>query len=181
MVAPWKPSEFHAPDGVSGKQFSRIPPGVLSWRDTAFSFGGITVSVLVLTMTGSLSGISDTEGTDIGETAINEQSITSVTLWRGIRFVFCLCPEEELLCAAALYEYPSEVRKIIYTTNILQRLNRQYRQIIKNEPGFASDVSHRGIFYLASRHNVKHWHARCQNWELELSQLEILFAGRADG
>lgn len=85
MVAPWKPSEFHAPAGVSGKQFSRIPPEVLSWRDTAFSFGGITVSVLVLTMTRSLSGINDTEGTDVGETAIDEQSITSVTL--GAEFV----------------------------------------------------------------------------------------------
>jgi len=28
---------------------------------------------------------------------------------------------------------------------------------------------------------VKHWHTRCQNWDLVLSQLDILFAGRTCG
>lgn len=35
--------------------------------------------------------------------------------------------------------------------------------------------------YLASQRIVKHWHARYQNWDLVLSQLEIMFADRAVG
>ena len=35
------------------------------------------------------------------------------------------------------------------------------------------------MLYLASQRIVKHWHARYQNWDLVLSQLEIMFADRA--
>ena len=76
------------------------------------------------------------------------------------------------------YEYPPEIRKIIYTTNIIEGLNRQFRQITNNKPSFTNDDSLRRMLYLASQRIVKHWHARCQNWDLVLSQLEILFAGR---
>ena len=37
------------------------------------------------------------------------------------------------------------------------------------------------MLYLASQRIAKHWHARCQNWDLVLSQLEIMFADRAVG
>ena len=78
-------------------------------------------------------------------------------------------------------EYPVEIRKIIYTTNIIEGLNRQFRQITKNKPSFTNDDSLRRMLYLASQRIVKHWHARCQNWDLVLSQLEIMFADRAVG
>ena len=70
------------------------------------------------------------------------------------------------------------MRKIIYTTNIIEGINRQFQQITKNKPRFTNDNSLRGMLYLASQCIVKHWYARCQNWDLALSQLEILFAGR---
>ena len=79
------------------------------------------------------------------------------------------------------FEYPPEIRKIIYTTNIIEGLNRQFRQITKNKPSFTNDDSLRRMLYLASQRIVKHWHARCQNWDLVLSQLEIMFADRAIG
>ena len=72
-------------------------------------------------------------------------------------------------------------RQIIYTTNIIEGLNRQFRQITKNKPSFTNDDSLRRMLYLASQRIVKHWHARCQNWDLVLSQLEIMFADRAVG
>ena len=71
--------------------------------------------------------------------------------------------------------------KIIYTTNIIEGLNRQFRQITKNKPSFTNDDSLRRMLYLASQRIVKHWHARYQNWDLVLSQLEIMFADRAVG
>ena len=44
-----------------------------------------------------------------------------------------------------------------------------------------NDDSLRKMLYLASQRIVKHWHARCQNWDMVLSQLEIMFADRAAG
>ena len=78
-------------------------------------------------------------------------------------------------------EYPPKIRKIIYTTNIIEGLNRQFRQITKNKPSFTNDDSLRRMLYLASRRIVKHWHARCQNWDVVLSQLENMFADRRAG
>ena len=89
--------------------------------------------------------------------------------------------EENWDVLSTFYEYPPEVRKIIYTTNIIEGLNRQFRQITKNKPSFTNDDSLRRMLYLASQRIVKHWHARCQNWDMVLSQLEIMFAGRVPG
>ena len=71
------------------------------------------------------------------------------------------------------------VRKIIYTTNIIEGLNHQFRQITKNKPSFTNDDSLRRMLYLASQRITKRWRTRCQNWDLVLSQLEIMFSGRA--
>ena len=82
---------------------------------------------------------------------------------------------------STFYEYPPEVRKIIYTTNIIEGLNRQFRQITKTTPCFTNDDSLRRMLYLASQRITKRWRTRCKNWDLALSQLEILFSGRAVG
>ncbi len=82
---------------------------------------------------------------------------------------------------STFFEYPPEIRKIIYTTNIIEGLNRQFRQITKNKPSFTNDDSLRRMLYLASQRIIKHWHARCQNWDMVLSQLQIVFADRKVG
>ena len=89
--------------------------------------------------------------------------------------------EENWEVLSTFYEYPPEVRKIIYTTNIIEGLNRQFRQITKNKPSFINDDSLRRMLYLASQRITKRWRTRCQNWDLVLSQLEIMFSGRAAG
>ena len=89
--------------------------------------------------------------------------------------------EENWEVLSTFYEYPPEVRKIIYTTNIIEGLNRQFRQITKNKPSFNNDDSLRRMLYLASQRITKRWRTRCQNWDLVLSQLEIMFSGRAAG
>ena len=68
-----------------------------------------------------------------------------------------------------------------YTTNIIEGLNLQFRQITKNKPSFTNDDSLRRMLYLASQRITRRWRTRCQNWDLVLSQLEIMFAGRAAG
>ena len=82
---------------------------------------------------------------------------------------------------STFYEYPPEVRKIIYTTNIIEGLNRQFRQMTKSKPSFTNDDSLRRMLYLASQRITKRWRTRCQNWDLVLSQLEIIFSDRAAG
>ena len=57
---------------------------------------------------------------------------------------------------STFFAYPAEVRKIIYTTNIIEGLNRQFRKITKNKPSFSNDDSLRKILYLASKNIVAH-------------------------
>ena len=70
---------------------------------------------------------------------------------------------------STFFEYPQKIRKIIYTTNINEGLNRQFRQITKNQSSFTNDDSLRRMLYLASRRIVRRCHARCQNWGMVLS------------
>ncbi len=84
--------------------------------------------------------------------------------------------EENWEILSTFFEYPMEIRKIVYATNIIEGLDRQFRQIAKNKPSFTNDDPPRRILYLASQRIVKHWHAGCQNWDLVLSQLQLMFA-----
>jgi putative transposase len=86
--------------------------------------------------------------------------------------------EENWDILSTFFAYPAEVRKIIYTTNIIEGLNRQFRQITKNKPSFTSDDSLRKMLYLASKKIVEHWTARCRNWDMVLTQLDLMFDGR---
>ena len=99
--------------------------------------------------------------------------------WRG-QYPSCVKSwEENWEILSTFFEYPMEIRKIIYTTNIIEGLNRQFRQITKNKPSFSNDDSLRRMLYLASQRIMKHWHSRCQNWDLVLSQLNLMFPQRA--
>ena len=82
---------------------------------------------------------------------------------------------------ATFFAYPPEIRKIIYTTNIIEGLNRQFRKVTKNKPSFTNDDSLRKLLYLASKKIVEHWTVRCRNWDQVISHLDILFGDRAAG
>lgn len=83
--------------------------------------------------------------------------------WRG-QYPSCVKSwEDNWEVLSTFFEYPTEIRKIIYTTNIIEGLNRQFRQITKIKPSFTNDDSLCRMLYLASQRIMKHWHARCQN------------------
>ncbi|MBR4962261.1 MAG: IS256 family transposase [Clostridia bacterium] len=86
--------------------------------------------------------------------------------------------EENWDILSTFFAYPAEVRKIIYTTNIIEGLNRQFRKITKNKPSFTNDDSLRKMLYLASQNIVNHWTVVCRNWDMVSNQLRILFGGR---
>ena len=86
--------------------------------------------------------------------------------------------EENWDILSTFFAYPPEIRKIIYTTNIIEGLNRQFRKITKNKPSFTNDDSLRKILYLASKKIVSHWSVVCRNWDIVSNQLSIMFADR---
>ena len=74
--------------------------------------------------------------------------------------------EENWDILTTFFAYPAEIRKIIYTTNIIEGLNRQFRKITKNKPSFTNDDSLRKILYPASKNIVGHWSVTCRNRDM---------------
>ena len=75
---------------------------------------------------------------------------------------------------STFFAYPVEIRKIIYTTNIIEGLNRQFRKVTKTKSVFPNDDSLKKMLYLASQNITKKWTQRYKNWGIVISQLEIM-------
>lgn len=78
------------------------------------------------------------------------------------------------------FKFPDEVRKIVYTTNIIESLHRQFRKVTKSKTMFPSDQALEKMLYLASMNVMKKWTQRYKNWDRVLNQLIIMFEGRLD-
>ena len=78
------------------------------------------------------------------------------------------------------FKFPAEVRKIIYTTNIIEGLHRQFRKVTKTKTVFPSDSSLEKMLYLASLNVMKKWTQRYKNWDQVLSQLLIIYGERLE-
>jgi putative transposase len=72
------------------------------------------------------------------------------------------------------FAFPGEIRKAIYTTNVIESVNRQIRKIIKNKGVFPDDKSIQKIIFLALRNAAKKWTMPIKNWPVALNQFEIL-------
>jgi len=75
-------------------------------------------------------------------------------------------------------DYTPEVRKVIYTTNAIESLNRSFRKVIKTKGVFPNDEAVKKIFYLALDSISKKWTMPIQNWSIALNQFAIRFEGR---
>ena len=78
----------------------------------------------------------------------------------------------------SFFQFPDEIRRIMYTTNIIEGLNRQYRKVTKTKSVFPSDTSLEKMLYLASRNITQKWTQRYRNWDQVLGQLIILYEER---
>jgi len=76
------------------------------------------------------------------------------------------------------FHFTDDIRRIMYTTNIIEGLNRQYRKVTKTKSVFPTDESLEKMLYLASMNVKKKWTQRYRNWDLVLNQLIILFEDR---
>jgi transposase-like protein len=78
------------------------------------------------------------------------------------------------------FDFPPEIRKIIYTTNALEGFNRQLRKYTKIRTTFPTDDSLRKALYLATEQIMLKWTAPSQNWSSTLAQLTIMFGNRLE-
>jgi transposase-like protein len=74
--------------------------------------------------------------------------------------------------------YPKELRHVIYTTNAIESLYRQFRKVTKNKAAFPDDDALRKMLFLAQRHIAEKWTMRIPKWSIILGQLANIFEGR---
>lgn len=77
-----------------------------------------------------------------------------------------------------IYDYPDEIRKIIYTTNAIESLNSVIRKSIKNRKIFPNDNSASKIIYLAIMAASKKWTMPLRNWKPAMNRFAIQFEDR---
>ena len=76
------------------------------------------------------------------------------------------------------FQFSDNLRKIMYTTNTIESLNRCYRKYTKTKSVFPTDMSLMKCLYLATKNITKKWTEKYRNWGPILSELSIMFDGR---
>ena len=79
---------------------------------------------------------------------------------------------------SSFFQYSAPIRKMIYTTNIIEGFNRQLRKVTKSKGLFPNNDSLRKILYLAMIQAEKKWNMSRHGWAEMIGQLAIHFEGR---
>ena len=78
------------------------------------------------------------------------------------------------------FQYPEDIRRVIYTTNVIESVHRQFRNLTKTKGGFPNDNSLLKLLFMGIQNATKKWTMPVRNWSLTISQLSIYFEGRLD-
>lgn len=76
------------------------------------------------------------------------------------------------------FDYPPEIRKVIYTTNAIESVNMSLRKLTKNRGSFPSDEALIKLFYLALRNISQRWTMPIRDWKAALTRFTIQFEDR---
>ncbi|HEX2865664.1 MAG TPA: transposase [Ignavibacteriales bacterium] len=76
------------------------------------------------------------------------------------------------------FEFPQEIRTIIYTTNAVEALHRQFRKVTKAKTQFPNDEALTKMLYLAYKGISKKWTMPVRNWAMVISQFVVTFQER---
>lgn len=79
---------------------------------------------------------------------------------------------------SVFYGFPEEIRRVIYTTNAIESVNRQLRKALKTRGALPSDEAALKLLYLALQRASQKWTRPIQNWPGALSRFAIEFEGR---
>ena len=77
-----------------------------------------------------------------------------------------------------LFDYPDDIRKVIYTTNAIESLNSVIRKAINNRKVFPNDDSALKVVYLAIQAASKKWTMPIHHWKNALNRFMIEFPDR---
>jgi transposase-like protein len=80
----------------------------------------------------------------------------------------------------AFFDFPLEIRKIIYTTNIIENLNGKIRKYTKNKGSFPTDEAVMKSVFLAVNEVTKKWTMPVRDWGIILNQFLIIFEERLE-
>lgn len=78
----------------------------------------------------------------------------------------------------SFFEFPLEIRKIIYTTNLIENLNGKIRKYTKNKLSYPTDEAVLKSAYLAVNEITKKWTQPIRNWGIIINQFLIIFEDR---
>ena len=78
----------------------------------------------------------------------------------------------------AFFQYPEELRKLIYTRNVIESYHRQLRKVTKGKTIFPNDESLLKMLYLSTMDVMKKWTGRVLGWGQIILQLSIQFGER---
>lgn len=76
------------------------------------------------------------------------------------------------------FKYSKEIRRIIYTTNIIESVHRQFRMLTKTKGAFPTDNSLLKLLFAGIKNAERKWTMPIRNWSLTISQLNIHFKER---
>ena len=76
------------------------------------------------------------------------------------------------------FQFTSDIRRMIYTTNTIEGYHRQIRKVTKNKGVFPNDTTLEKLVYLAYRNIRKKWTMPLANWEAITQQLAIKFGDK---
>lgn len=86
--------------------------------------------------------------------------------------------ENNWLELTAYFKYPHPIRKMIYTTNIIEGYHRQLRKVTKTKTAYPNDEALIKIVYLATMDIYKKWTKPLKDWTSSISQFAIYFSDR---
>ena len=75
-------------------------------------------------------------------------------------------------------QFPLDIRKVIYTTNIVESLNNTLRKSVRNRGHFPTEDALMKVLYLAIKGVSKKWTMPVHDWKLALNRFAIMFADR---
>src|SRR6185437_4606673 len=76
------------------------------------------------------------------------------------------------------FQYPAEIRKVIYTTNAVEALHRSLRKIIKTRGAFPHEQAALKLLFLALRQAAKKWNRPLNHWREALNHFAVLWPER---
>jgi transposase-like protein len=110
---------------------------------------------------------------EVAEAALNELE----TKWGDVCPIAIKSWRANWVHLSTYFAFPPEIKKMIYTTNAVEALHRQFRKVTKTKGAFTTDEALKKMLYLATL-DLKGQFRQKQGWPLMLAQLKIIFGDR---